>query len=236
MTVRIFRSKGFYFYLNLIIRIVLVIAFGIALWEQNWLNAFLSLLTLFLTFLPFIVKKRHKLELPEEIQLVIILFIYAGIFLGGVSEFYYRFWWWDSLLHAVGGIGLGFAGFLILYSLYQSGKLETSPFLIALFSFCFALAIGALWEIFEFVMDSFFGFNMQEARGLEKVYGYFDTRLGLLDTIWDLILDSFGALVASFSGYLYLKNKEVFLFDKIVKRFEKKNPLFFKKKEGEAGD
>lgn len=228
----IFKNKGFYFYLNLIIRIVLIVAFGIALWEKNWLNGFLSFLTLILTFLPFIVKKRHKIELPEEIQLIIVLFIYAGIFLGGVREFYYRFWWWDSLLHAIGGIGLGFAGFLILYSLHQSGKLKASPFLIALFSFCFALAIGALWEIFEFTIDSFFGFNMQEARGLEKVYGYFNTRFGLLDTMWDLILDSFGALLASVSGYFYLKKKEIFLFEKFIKRFEKKNPSFFKTKRG----
>ena len=224
------KNKGFYFYLNLIIRIVLIVGFGIALWERNLLNAFLSLLTFVLTLLPFIVKKRHKIELPEEVQIIIVLFIYAGIFLGGVREFYYKFWWWNYLLHTVSGIGLGFAGFLILYSLYKSGKLKASPFLIAFFSFCFGLAIGALWEIFEFSMDSFLGLNMQKARNLEKVYGYFDIKLGILDTMWDLILDSLGALIASISGYFYLKKKEFFLFDKLVKRFEKKNPLFFKKK------
>lgn len=224
------KNRGFHFYLNLIIRIVLIVGFIIALWEQNWLNAFLSFLTFILTLLPFAFEKSHKIELPEEVQVIIVLFIYAGIFLGGVREFYYRFWWWDYLLHAVGGVGLGFAGFLILYSLHKSGKLKASPFLIALFSFCFALAIGALWEIFEFTMDYFSGFNMQKARNLEKVYGYFDTRLGVLDTMWDLILDSFGALIASVSGYFYLKKKEIFLFDKLVERFEKKNPLFFLKK------
>lgn len=222
------KKKGFYFYFNLAIKIILINAFVIAIWEKNWLNAFLSFLTFALTLLPFAVKKRYKLELPEEIQIIIILFIYAGIFLGGVRDFYYKFWWWNSLLHAIGGIGLGFAGFLILYSLYRSGKFQASPFLIVLFSFCFALAVGALWEIFEFAIDSF-GFNMQKARILEGIYGYFDTRLGVIDTMWDLILDSLGALVASVSGYFYLKKKEFFLFDRFVKRFENKNPLFFKK-------
>lgn len=227
---KIEKDNRFHFYFNLVIRIVLVFAFIISFWEQNWLNAFLSLLTFVLTFIPFIFQRKYKIEFPIEIQVVIILFIYAGVFLGGAREFDYRFWWWDYLLHAISGVGLGFAGFLLLYSLYKSGKLNASPFLIAFFSFCFSLAIEALWEIFEFVMDSFFGLNMQKARNLEEMYGFFNTRLGVLDTMWDLILAAAGALVASVVGYIYLKKRKVFFFDKLIKKFEKNNPELFNQK------
>ena len=206
----------------------LLIAFPISIWEQNWLNVFLVLLTFILFTLTQVIQDKSDFRFPGELQLLLITFIYAGVFLGGVRDFYYRFTWFDSLLHAISGLGLGFLGFLIPYSLYKTGKLKTGPFFIALFGFCFALSLGALWEIFEFGMDELFGFNMQKARNLEVVYGYFDTRLGVLDTMYDLILDALGAFIASVAGYLYLKKGEFFLFDCLIKKVEKKNPKLFK--------
>ncbi len=209
----------------------LVVAFPISIWEQNWLNVFLIALTFILFSITQIIQDKYKFRLPGELQLLLIIFIYAGVFLGGVRDFYYRFAWFDSLLHAISGLGLGFLGFLIPYSLYKTGKMKASPFLIALFGFCFALSLGALWEIFEFGMDELFGFNMQKARDLELVYGYFDTRLGVLDTMHDLILDALGALIASVAGYLYLKRGEFFLFDSLIKKVEERNPHYFQKDE-----
>ncbi len=211
-----------------IIILSLLIAFPISIWEQNWLNSFLIALTFGLFSVTQVIQDKYNFKLPGELQLLLIVFIYAGVFLGGVRDFYYRFDWFDSLLHAISGIGLGFLGFLIPYSLYKTGKMKASPFLIAIFGFCFALSLGAVWEIFEFGMDEFFGLNMQKARNLDVVYGYFDTRLGVLDTMYDLILDALGALVASVAGYLYLKNGEFFLFDRLIEKVEKKNPKHFK--------
>jgi len=82
------------------------------------------------------------------------------------------------------------------------------------FFFFFAVAIGAVWEIFEFSRDQIFGFIMQKS--------------GLIDTMWDLIVDSAGALIASISGYFYIKKREIFLFGKVFKRFESENPDFFR--------
>jgi hypothetical protein len=65
---------------------------------------------------------------------------------------------------------------------------------LALFSFCFALSLGALWEIFEFGMDSFLDLGMQKN--------------SLVDTMWDLIVDTVGAAVVSLSGYFYVKYKK----------------------------
>lgn len=62
----------------------------------------------------------------------------------------------------------------------------------------FALGVGALWEIFEFTMDSLFGMNMQKPM--------LGDPSGLTDTMWDLIVDATGALVISVLGWRYLKN------------------------------
>lgn len=221
------RFKNRYNLITFLILISLVIAFPITVWEQNWMNLFLIVLTFLLIFGSWWLQDVYKFHLPGELQLILIIFIYAGVFLGGVHDFYYRFWWFDSLLHAISGLGLGFVGFLIPYSLYKTGKIKTDPFFIVLFGFCFALSLGALWEIFEFLMDHFLGTNMQKARDLELVYGYFDTRLGVIDTMYDLILDAGGALIASVAGYFYLKRGEFFFFDNLIRRVEKENPDYF---------
>ncbi|MFP4189907.1 MAG: hypothetical protein ACLFSL_02615 [Candidatus Woesearchaeota archaeon] len=192
---------------------------------------FVSSLTFLMSFLPQIVQRRYRINLPGEFQVIIVVFIYAGIYLGEVRAFYLRYWWWDSVLHAFSGIALGFTGFLILYSLYKTERLKANPFLIVVFSFFFAVGLGGVWEIFEFTMDSTFGMDMQKARDLEETFGSHDTRLGVIDTMYDLILDAFGALIASIGGYLYLKNGEVFLFNRLIRRFEERNIDIFKKRQ-----
>lgn len=219
--------EKFHKMISFLIRSLLIIAVLLGFYEKNWMVIFVSSLTLFLTFLPLIIKRRYEINLPPELEIIIIIFLYASIFLGEVHGYYTRFWWWDSVLHFFSGMALGFAGFLILYILYKKEKLKASPLTIAIFAFCFALALGALWEIFEFGMDSFFGLDMQRSRNLENVYGECDTRLGVIDTMVDLILDAIGALIASIAGYFYLKRGGFFIFDRFVKSFEKENPKLF---------
>ncbi len=208
-----------------LIKITLLLAIPFSVYEKNWMALFVSVLTLFLVIVPNIIGKRYKINLIAEFQVIIVLFIYSGLFLGEVKGYYARFWWWDSVLHAFSGVALGFAGFLFLYILYKMGKFKADFKLIAFFSFCFAVALGALWEIFEFGVDSFFGANMQKARGLGG-----DTRAGVIDTMWDMILNMSGAIVASVSGYFYLKKGEMPIISRLVNKFIRKNPELFKKK------
>ena len=77
--------------------------------------------------------------------------------------------------------------------------------------FCvsFSLAAGALWEIFEFLMDTTFGFNMQKS--------------GLVDTMTDLMIDFFGACVVGIGVYRYLEKDEDGLVKILVNRFIRYN-------------
>ncbi len=189
----------------------LIIAAGIAGASAQWTVFFASLLAFLVTFLPAILNRSYRVQLPAEFILVLTVFVYAAIFLGEAHGFYTRFWWWDLVLHGGSGLAVGFAGFLILYSLYAGRRLNTSPFIISVFSFAFALAVGALWEIFEFTMDTLFGLNMQKT--------------GLVDTMSDIIVDGIGAFVAAAIGYIYLKTRTG-VFDYLVRKFLEKNPRF----------
>jgi hypothetical protein len=195
------------------------------------MSLFVSILALTLSFVPELIRKKYKISLPRFIQVFIIIFIFASLFLGEIQSFYQRFWWWDSLLHLLSGVALGFSGFLIVYILDKTGRFSSSIFLMSTLAFCFALAIGTLWEIFEFFMDTFFGLDMQKSKNLcAELSGVCDTRLGLIDTMIDLVLDSLGALYAVTIGYFYLKNENSpKLFRNLVKEFESRNIHLFKK-------
>ena len=67
-----------------------------------------------------------------------------------------------------------------------------SPAFVALFTFCFALALDVLWEIYEFTVDALFQTNMQKyaLEGGEALTG----QAALQDTMGDLIVDFIGAL------------------------------------------
>lgn len=193
-----------------ILRATLIIAMGLAIYRQNWIALLVSLLTLLLTFLPNWFESRYKINLPHDFELAIILFTYASLFLGEVHQFYELFWWWDVVLHSSSAIAFGCIGFIIMFILNKSNKIETKPIWIAVFGFCFALSIGTLWEVYEFGMDQLFGLNMQKS--------------GLIDTMWDLIVDSFGALVASLAGYAFLKGDQRSYLSRLIGLFIKDNP------------
>ena len=70
--------------------------------------------------------------------------------------------------------------------------MNLSPVFIAVFAFCFALALGAVWEIYEFTMDSVFGTNMQKYM-LDNGTALIG-QAALQDTMKDIIVDAIGAL------------------------------------------
>ena len=111
-----------------------------------------------------------------------------------------------------------------------------SPAFLALVAFCFSMTIGVLWEFFEFGMDFFLGTDMQKDTVIHAIHsvsldptlsnkvvtipdiqdvvingeslglgGYLD--IGIIDTMKDLFVNFIGAVVFSFIGYFYVKNR-----------------------------
>jgi hypothetical protein len=205
------KKPGFKFWFYLIYRIFLMVAVIGSLIVGNFLNVGIALLALFITFIPQIIERRFGIHYPTEFEIAIMVFIYLSLILGSVGEFYDLFPWWDTMLHTISGILFGLLGFSLVYHLNRSSweKIRLSRAFIALFAFCFALSLGAIWEIYEYLVDSLFGWNMQ--------------RSGLPDTMSDLILDALGAGIVSSAGYVYLKGN-VKLFERLERWFASKRP------------
>mgnify|MGYP003980614497 CR=1 FL=1 len=178
----------------------------------NWPVAFTAVMALAASFLPALLERNLRLQLPIEFELIIVFFVFATLFLGEGRSFYARFGWWDNALHTGSGVVMGFVGFLVLYTLQQHERLQMKPMLLCTFSFAFALAAATLWEIFEFTMDSTFGFTMQKS--------------GLDDTMADLIVGGAGAMFAVGTGYLFLVRRHAPLgwFEYMLERYCDENP------------
>ena len=189
--------------------------------DQQWLHVFLVVGVMATMLSPILLKRRLLVQIPAEIQILAILFVFATLFLGEVRDYYERFWWWDLLLHATAGLLLGLLGFMIVYVLNEDRQVDMHmrPSFLALFAFSFSQGIGALWEIFEFAMDQVFGMTMQKPM--------LGDPSGLTDTMWDLIVNALGAALVSLTGWRYLLRVRASYVDTWAKRFIDRNPQLF---------
>jgi hypothetical protein len=202
------------------LQVIMAVQLVLLLTRDDWGNAFLVLGVMAVTAAPALFKM--PVEIPSEIQIVAVLFIFCTLFLGEVHGFYTRFPWWDASLHTGSGLLLGMLGFMIVYILNEDAHvdLHMSPAFVALFAFFFAVGIGAIWEIFEFAMDQLFGTNMQPATHGDPS--------GLSDTIHDLIVDTIGAGAVSLAGWRYLSKAREAKIDTWLSRFVRRNPQLFR--------
>ncbi|MCF8052993.1 MAG: hypothetical protein K9L59_17280 [Desulfobacterales bacterium] len=155
------RAQTFHRRLSLALKGILLIEAAVAVWDQQWLTAGVTVEIIVITLIPQLMAKSLRVHTPPEFELLAIAFV-------------------------------------------------------------FAIGIGALWEIFEYGMDSFFGMNMQkEMRGDPS---------GLTDTMWDMIVNTVGALVIAVLGYGYLKTagSQSFL-ERWIHAFIESNPRLFER-------
>ncbi|MBE7021048.1 MAG: hypothetical protein E7411_06430 [Ruminococcaceae bacterium] len=151
---------------------------------------------------PAFLEKKFSFEMPNAMAIAYFVFLYCAIYLGEVRQFYYLIPHWDDVLHCFSAGMLGAFGFSLVDILNKSEKIKMNlnPYFVSLFAFSFALSIGALWEIYEFSGDCFFGLNMQKYR-LENG-SLLTGNAALSDTMHDIIIDAVGALTVSVSGLL----------------------------------
>ena len=189
--------------------------------DQRWMGLFLVLALMAVIGVPALFPDRLPVFIPVEIQIFVVLFIFATLFLGEVRDYYERFWWWDLVLHTSSGVLLGLLGFLFVYMVNENEAVDVSmkPAFVALFAFFFGVGIGCLWEIVEFAADQILGMNMQKPmRGDPS---------GLTDTMWDLIVDTLGSAVIALAGWRYMLRARRERTDYWLRRFVRRYPRLF---------
>ncbi|WP_207725377.1 hypothetical protein [Acetobacterium malicum] len=237
------RIKAFV-YVSLRILVVLVLVAEI--FNRNYNNVFLCVLTLILFMIPNFLNKRMNIVLPGTLEIIILLFIFGAEILGEINEYYLIFDRWDDMLHTINGFLCAAIGFSMIDILNRNEKVtfSLSPIFVALVAFCFSMTVGVVWEFFEFGMDMFFQTDMQkdsiqtvissvifnpEGKNVAVVMPI-DSMvvngvswhyggyidIGLYDTMNDLFVNFIGAVTFSILGYFYIKNRSK---GKFAKRF-----------------
>lgn len=202
-------NKGI-FILYAVLRLLVLGVMIAQIFNKNYENVFLCILTLILFFVPSFIELNLKVDIPDALEGIILLFIFAAEILGEIRAYYITYPYWDTMLHTLNG------------------------FLAAAIGF--SMTIGVIWEFFEFGMDLFFGLDMQKDTILNQITsvmldpaggnhpvrisgitsvavngqelgfsGYLD--IGLFDTMKDLLVNFIGAVVFSVFGYFYVLHK-----------------------------
>lgn len=142
-----------------------VIAIMVAqFFNHNFENVFLCMLTLVLLLMPTIMERRLKIDLPNALEIIIMLFIYAAEIMGEIHAFYTTYRGWDTMLHTMNGFLCAAIGFCLvdLFDRSEKSALSLSPKYMAIVAFCFSMTVGVLWEFFECAMDQLLFLDMQK--------------------------------------------------------------------------
>ena len=162
-------KKAFIVYV--VLRTFILITLILQLIRGNYENAFFCILTLILFLIPGFVEKKFNVEMPETLEIVIFLFIFAAEMLGEAQNFFNIFSHWDTILHTINGFLCAAIGFSLIDILNRTEKfhLDLSPFFVAFVGFCFSMTIGVLWEFLEYGSDVYLHSDMQKDTIVENI-------------------------------------------------------------------
>jgi uncharacterized membrane protein len=155
---------------------------------------------------PSLLRKHTRILLPQRITFIYAVFLYLALLLGSLGGFYDTVAEWDTIQHALSSALFGVLGFSVIANLQEGGveRLNLTPVLSSLFSFCLATTIGVLWEFYEFFADSVMGQNTQRTATIDGVP--LIGQAALLDTMGDLIVNCTAAAIVAILGYFALKS------------------------------
>ncbi|MCD8026811.1 MAG: hypothetical protein LUF33_07820 [Clostridiales bacterium] len=224
---------GVYF----VIRAVIIVILVISLIRGQWENTMTCVLSFLLLMMPTFIERRLKIDIPSVMEIIVIVFVFAANVLGEMGAFYERIPMWDTMLHTLNGFicaGVGF-GLIDILNRNEKVKMDMSPLFVCLFSFCFSMTAGTVWEFFEFSADMLLGKDMQKDTIITSINsvllsgggnqvthisgitdtlvngeslginGYLD--IGIIDTMKDLLVNFLGAIVFNVIGFFYLKGR-----------------------------
>ncbi len=155
----------------ILLRILVIATMVAQFFNGDYESVFLCALTLLLFLLPTIFERALKIDLPNTMEIIILLFIFAAEILGEIRSFYTTFQGWDTILHTLNGFLCAAIGFALVDMLNRDDKfsLSLSPVFMAIVAFCFSMTIGVLWEFFECFMDQFFFLDMQKDAVVQNI-------------------------------------------------------------------
>ena len=154
-----------------VLRFTVIAVMVAQFFNGDYQNVFLCVLTLLLFLMPSLIERKLKVDLPDTLEVIILLFIFSAEILGEIRAYYVQFHHWDTLLHTMNGFLCAAIGFSLVDLLNRSQRFtfRLSPLFVSLTAFCFSMTVGVLWEFFECFMDRVFLMDMQKDTVLTSI-------------------------------------------------------------------
>jgi len=90
-------SVTWYLALRGLVIIIMILRFL----RGDFSSVFLCILTLILFTVPYAINQKFKIEIPDLLEIIILLFIFSAEILGEIQNFYGIFKHWDTILHTI---------------------------------------------------------------------------------------------------------------------------------------
>lgn len=138
---------------------------------------------------------KQKWVIPFYVRLVVILAIMSNSFFGELLNWYVTSTFYDRVQHVFGTYAMTLWAFYIIQQFVKVNI--TQKRLVIIFFIILSIALGAFYEIIEFLQDILFKPKIKN-------------QPSLLDTDFDLIADLIGGIIA-ICNYLFSKRLKSFL-------------------------
>ena len=251
-------KSSFLVYVTL--RLLVILMMILQIFNRNYENVFLCVLTLVLLLIPSLIQINLKIELPTALEITILVFIFAAEILGEIQSYYIKFPFWDTVLHTINGFLMAAIGFALVDILNRSKKfsIQLSPVFLAIVAFCFSMTIGVIWEFFEYGMDQFFGLDMQKDTVIQGFSSVLldPTKSNIPVPVQDItevlvngrdlglggyldigLIDTMNDLFVNFVGAVYVKSRGKGKFARrFIPRLKSRDADFLRKAEEEDGE
>lgn len=163
-------TKKSVFFVYFTLRFLVLLCIFLQIINHNWNNVVYCFFALILFTLPFFISKNFKIEIPNLLEIIILIFIFSAMILGEVNHFYLTIPHFDKMLHTINGFICCAIGFSLVELLNDNVKtFNLTPFFRVVVAFCFSMTVGVLWEFFEFGADVCFKSDMQKDTILKTV-------------------------------------------------------------------
>lgn len=160
---------------------------------RNFRSIIVSILSLIGIIILIVLNKKYRHLFGNLLVNTLIIFIAISI-LGGTCFDFYRFNHFDDVLH----ITSGFIGCMVARILFYFSQNETDiprkRIFFVIYMFMFSMGIASIWELIEFGLDRYLGFDCQAG--------------GLTDTMFDILDCLIGSVIATIYYYFKIRKAE----------------------------
>ena len=160
---------------------------------RNFRSIIVSILSLIGIIILIILNKKYKHLFGNLLVNTLIIFIAISI-LGGTCFDFYRFNHFDDVLHITSGFIGCMAARILFYFSQNETDIPRKRIFFVIYMFMFSMGIASIWELIEYGLDRYLGFDCQAG--------------GLTDTMFDILDCLIGSIIATIYYYFKIRKAE----------------------------